>query len=157
VPEFSFETSMVGAKITKKQLSAQDPSNTPEDWKTPGKYHQVCVAIWAAWLQFVQVFLDRQTNNGSVLHLIAPLLPWDTPHGSLVMGLLMHYMPTQLTNSVKGDLHPASAERSDGSLRSNCWELVRQSVGNRLYKNQCVKMTFSSGRIHTMESVQTFF
>jgi hypothetical protein len=52
-------------------------------------------------------------------------------------------MPTQLTNSVKGDLHPASAERSDGSLRSNCWELVCQSVGNGLYKIQCVKMNFS--------------
>jgi len=55
----------------------------------------------------------------------------------------MHHMPTQLTNSVKGDLHPASAERSNGSLRSNCWELVCQSVGNGLYKIQCVKMNFS--------------
>jgi hypothetical protein len=31
VSELSFETSMVGAKITEEQLSAQDPSNTPED------------------------------------------------------------------------------------------------------------------------------
>jgi hypothetical protein len=29
-------------------------------------------------------------------------------------------------------LHPASAEHSNGSLRSNCWELFRQSVGNGL-------------------------
>ena len=55
----------------------------------------------------------------------------------------MHYMPTQLTNSVKGDLHPASAERSDGSLRSDCWELVCQSVGEELYKKLCLKMNFS--------------
>ncbi len=55
----------------------------------------------------------------------------------------MHYMPTQLTNSVKGDLHPASAKRSDGSLRSDCWELVRQSVGEELYKKQSLEMNFS--------------
>ena len=118
--------------ITKEQLSAQDPSNIPEDWKTPGKYHSVCVAIWTAWLNFVPVFLEKQTNDGSVLHLVPPLLPWDTPHNDNVIALLMHYMPTQLTNSVKGDLHPASAKRSDGSLRSNCWELVCQSVGDNV-------------------------
>ena len=68
VPELSFQTSIVGAKITEEQLSAQDPSNTPEDWKTPGKYNPVCVAIWTAWLNFVQVFRNKQTNNGSVLY-----------------------------------------------------------------------------------------
>jgi len=135
--------SVVGAKITEEQLSAQDPSNTPEDWNTPGKYHPDCVAIWTAWLIFVQVFLDKQTIDGSVLHLVPPLLPWRASHDVRVIVLLMHYMPSQLTNSVKGDLHPASAERSDGSLRSNCWELVQQSVGYILYKNQCVKMNFS--------------
>ena len=55
----------------------------------------------------------------------------------------MHYMPTQLTNSVKGDLHPASAKRSDGSLRSDCWELVCQSVGKEEYKKKCMKMNYS--------------
>ena len=67
--------SVVGAKITEEQLSAQDPSNIPKDWKKPGKYHPVCVAIWKARLNFVQVFLDKQTNDGSVLHLVPPLLP----------------------------------------------------------------------------------
>jgi hypothetical protein len=132
-----------GARITEEQLSAQDPSNIPKDWKTPGKYHPVCVAIWTAWLNFVPVFLDKQTIDGSVLHLVPPLLPWDAPHGDNVAALLMHYMPTQLTNSVKGDLHPASAKRSDGSLRSDCWELVRQSVGEELYEELCLKMNYS--------------
>jgi hypothetical protein len=54
----------IEAKITEEQLSAQDPSNIPKDWKTPGKYHQVCVAIWKAWLNFVQVFLDKQMIDG---------------------------------------------------------------------------------------------
>jgi len=120
---------VLGAKITEEQLSAQDPSNIPKDWNTPGKYHPACLAIWTAWLNFVPVFLDKQTIDGSVLHLVPPLLPWDASHDVKVIVLLMHYMPSQLTNSVKGDLHPASAERSDGSLRSNCWELVQQSVG----------------------------
>jgi hypothetical protein len=136
-------SSVLGAKITEEQLSAQDPSNIPEDWNTPGKYHPVCVAIWTAWLNFVPVFLDKQTIDGSVLHLVPPLLPWDLSHFVNVVALLMHYMPTQLTNSVKGDLHPASAERSDGSLRSDCWELVRQSVGEELYEELCLKMNYS--------------
>ena len=134
--------SVAGARITEEQLSAQDPSNIPEDWKTPGKYHPVCVAIWMAWLIFVPVFLDKQTIDGSVLHLVPPLLPWDAPYGDNVAALLMHYMPSQLTNSVKGDLHPACAKRSDGSLRSDCWEIVRQSVGEELYE-KLLKMNFS--------------
>jgi hypothetical protein len=136
-------SSVLGAKITEEQLSAQDPSNIPEDWKTPGKYHPACVAIWTAWLNFVPVFLDKQTIDGSVLHLVPPLLPWDLSHFVNVVALLMHYMPTQLTNSVKGDLHPASAERSDGSLRSDCWELVCQSVGPSEYKKKCMQMNYS--------------
>ena len=137
---------VVGARITgitEEQLSAQDPSNIPEDWKAPGKYHPVCVAIWKAWLNFVPVFLDKQMIDGSDLHLVPPLLPWDAPHDSSVIILLMHYMPTQLTNSLKGNLHPASAKCSDGSLRSDCWELVCQSVGEELYEELCVKMNFS--------------
>ena len=94
-------SSAVGAKITEEQLSAQNLSNIPKDWKTPGKYHPVCVAIWKAWLNFVAVFLNKQMKYGSILH------------DDKVIGLLMHYMPTQLTNSVKGDLHPASAECSN--------------------------------------------
>ena len=55
-------SSVVGARITEEQLSAQDPSNTPEDWKTPGIYHSVCVAVWKAWLNFVQVFsINKRT------------------------------------------------------------------------------------------------
>jgi len=94
-------SSVVGARITEEQLSAQDPSNTPEDWKTPGTYHPVCVAIWKAWLNLVPVFLDKQTVDGSILHLVPPLLPWDAPHDDKVIALLMHYMPTQLTNSYR--------------------------------------------------------
>ena len=82
-------------------------------------------------------------NNGSFLNLLPPLLLWNAPHDSSDIGLLMHYLPTQLTNLVKGVFHPASAERSNGFLRSNCWELVPQTVGYGLYKIPCVKMNFS--------------
>jgi hypothetical protein len=81
-------------KISKDQLSAQDPSNTLDDWNTPGKYHPVCVAIWTAWLVFVLIFIDKQTIDGLTLHLIPLLLPWEEhPEMSLIC-LLMHYMPT---------------------------------------------------------------
>ncbi len=79
------KASVVLASITVEQLSAQDPSNIPEDWKLPGKYHPDCIAIWTAWLIFVQVFLDKQTIDGSVLHLVPPLLPWHASHDVKVL------------------------------------------------------------------------
>ena len=108
------------AKITKKQLSAQNQSNIPDDWESPGRYHPVCVAIWMAWLVYVQVFVNKQTIYGSTLHLDPPLLPWEAHPEMLLICLLMHYMLAQLINLLKGGLHPASAEQSDGSLLSSC-------------------------------------
>ena len=99
---------VVGARITgitEEQLSAQDPSNIPEDWKTPGKYHPVCVAIWKAWLNFVQVFLDKQTNDGSVIHLVPSLLPWNAPHDSSVIGLLMLCSPPVIISQCPNPVH----------------------------------------------------
>ena len=129
------DSSVSSVKITKEQLSAQDPSNIPVDWDTPGKYHSVCVAIWTAWLVFVLIFVDKQTIGEITLHLVPPLLLWEShPEMSLIC-LLMHYMPTQLTNLVRGDLHPpASAEHSNGTLISSSWQLVKQSVGSLLFK-----------------------
>jgi hypothetical protein len=124
------DSSVRSVKITKEQLSAQDPSNIPDDWDTLGKYHPVCRAIWTAWLVFMLVFVDKRMINGSTLHLVPPLLPWEAhPEMSLIC-LLMHNMPTKLTNLVKGCLHPASAKHSNESLLSSCWQLVRQSVGS---------------------------
>ena len=137
------DSSVSSVKITKEQLSAQDPSNIPVDCDTPGKYHPVCMTIWMAWLVFVKVFVNKQTINGSTLHLVPPLLPWEAHPKMLLICLLMHYMPTQLINLLKGGLHPASAENSDGSLLSSCWQLVRQSVGSLLFKVWCVKNNFS--------------
>ena len=140
---FEQDSSVSSVKITKEQLSTQDPLNILDDWDTPGKYHPVCMAIWMAWLVFVQVFVDKLTIDGSTLHLVPPLLPWEAHSEVLLICLLMHYMPTKLTNLVKGGLHPASAEHSNGSLLSSCWQLVRQSVGSSLYKVRCLKINFS--------------
>ena len=91
------DSSVSSVKITKEQLSAQDPSNIPDDWdRYPWKISSSCVAIWTAWLVFVQVLINKQTINGSTLHLVPPLLPWEAhPEMSLIC-LLMHYMPTKL-------------------------------------------------------------
>jgi hypothetical protein len=138
------DSSVSSVKITKEQLSAQDPSHIPDDWDTPGKYHPVCVAIWMAWLVFfVQVFVNKQTIDGSTLHLVPPLLPWEAHPEILLVCLLMQYMPTQLTNSIKGGLHPGSAEHSNGPLLSSCWQLAHQSIGSSLYKDGCVKINVS--------------
>ena len=124
----------IGVQITKEQLCVQDPSNNPGDWDTPGKYHPFCASIWTAWLVFVLVFADKQTIDRSTLQHVPPLLLWEArPEMSLIC-LLMHYMPTKLTNSVKGGLHPASAEHSNGTLISSSWQLVKQSVGSLLFK-----------------------
>jgi hypothetical protein len=104
---------LVGAKITEEKLSAQNPANIPTDWDTPGERHPICVAIWEAWLDFVPVFLNEHTITGSVRHLIPPLLSWGKPHENLMITLSMRYMPTRLTTSVMGDLHPVSTERSN--------------------------------------------
>ena len=55
----------------------------------------------------------------------------------------MNYTPNELTKSVNDGLHPASAERLDGSLRSNCWDFIRISIGNKLYKDRCGKGNFT--------------
>ncbi len=52
-------------------------------------------------------------------------------------------MPTELTNAISVNQHPASAKRSDGTLISNCWELVRQSVGVFAYAKYCIKLNYS--------------
>ena len=101
------------------------------------------MSIWRKWLVFVKVFIGKQTNHGYNLHIVPQELPLNLSPEIELVYLLMNYMPNQLTNSVNDGLHPASAERSDGSLRSNCWNFIRISIGNNLYKDQCGKGNFT--------------
>ena len=55
----------------------------------------------------------------------------------------MNYMPNELPNSVNDRLHPASTERLDGSLWSNCWDFIRISIRNKLYKDWCGEGNFT--------------
>jgi hypothetical protein len=98
-----------------------------------------------AWLAFVPVFDGKKTVDGSQPHLVHPKLPWneqnqdDKPN----VGLVMHYMPMELTNAISSSMHPASAKRLDGTLISNCWELIRQSVGEEDNEKFCIKLNYS--------------
>ena len=98
-----------------------------------------------AWLAFVLVFDEKKTVNGTQPRLVHPELPWDeqVEDGIPNVLLLMHYMPTKLTNAISINQHPASAKRSDGTLISTCWELVRQSVGVLAYEKYCIKLNYS--------------
>lgn len=136
-------TTLRGERITKDHLSEQDPVSVPKDWDTPGLYHPVCISIWTQWLVFVRVIINMRTKDESSLHLVPPELPWTLKNDLPVVFLLVNYMPTNLTNLVKGSLHPASAERSNGLLRSCCWQLINQSIGPVLYKHRCGKANFT--------------
>lgn len=128
--------------------SSYDSSNilgVPLDWNDESKYNPKFIEIWAAWLAFVRVFNGKETVNGTQPHLVHPELPWDEQGKDDIPNvlLLMHYMPTELTNAFSINQHPASAMRSDGTLKSTCWELVRQSVGVSAYAKYCIKLNYS--------------
>ena len=129
--------------MSSEHLSKQDPASVPKDWDLLGKYHPMSVSIWQKWLDFVPVFVGMRTKDGSRLYLVPPELPWTLAPNQPVVFLLMNYMTTQLTNAMNGNLHPASAKRSDGSLMSCCWELIRLSVGEDLYEERCGKAEFT--------------
>ena len=121
-------------------------SKAPDNWEEEGIYHPALVDIWKSWLNFIPVFDGKQTVDGSTLRLVPPSLPWSDQwnlDNKGILTLLMHYMPTQLSNSLSNDLHPVTAAQSNGDLRSTCWQLVRQSVGKDDYEEQCVKLNFS--------------
>ena len=113
-------------------------SKAPDNWEEEGKYHPALVDIWKSWLNFIPVFDGKQTVDGSTLQLVPPSFPW-LDQWNLddkgILTLIMHYMPTQLSKSLSDDLHPATATRSNGDLRSTCWQLVCQSVGGPITKN----------------------
>jgi hypothetical protein len=85
------------------------------------------------------VFICKQTNHGYNLHLVPPELSWNLSPKIELVYLLMNFMPNELTNSVNDGLHPASAERSDGSLWLNCWDFIGILIGCKQYKDWCGK------------------
>ena len=127
-------------------MSSFSTQLAPQNWEEEGKYHPALVYIWKSWLNFIPVFDGKQTVDRSTLRLVPPSLPWLDQwnlNDKGILTLLMHYMPTQLSNSLSVDLHPATATRSNGDLRSTCWQCVCQSVGKHDYEEQCVKLNFS--------------
>jgi hypothetical protein len=114
--------------ITLQDLNSQIFSGVPNDWETKDLYHPVCVKLWRAYLVYRKVYIDLCPIEGSKFH------EGDKP----VVFLLMNYLTSNLANAMSNGLHPANARRTNNTLRSCCWELIRLSLTEKLY-NRCAK------------------
>jgi hypothetical protein len=124
--------------ITQQDLDSQQFIGVPNDWDTNDQYHPVCVTIWRAYLEYQKVYLNLCPIEGSRFHEVHPDLPWNLSRDEPVVFLLMNYLTSNLANGLSNGLHPSSARRTDGTLRSCCWELIRLSLTEDLY-NRCEK------------------
>jgi hypothetical protein len=111
--------------ITLQDLNSQIFSGVPNDWETKDLYHPVCVKLWRAYLVYRKVYIDLCPIEGSKFHEVYPHLPWHLPRDKPVVFLLMNYLTSNLANAMSNGLHPANARRTNNTLRSCCWELIR--------------------------------
>ncbi len=116
----------------------------PSDWRDTDKY-QACTPIYDAWQTFLQSLgiEHMPCKNNATLFLVPPNLPWNAPNlkDCQLCALVMNYLTTQESNSYKStSQHTSNALLSSGHIQSSCWQLVRQSVGDELYFNNCIKL-----------------
>ena len=112
-------------------LSRYGSSDAPDDWSDEDAgYNPIPVQIWAAWLPVLALLLSLPTLSGEPATIIGPWLSWYAPDQAnlLFVVLWLNFCPERLVNAL-AEGHPASALRTDGSLRSDCWELVHLSLG----------------------------
>ena len=71
-----------------------------------------------------------------------PVLPWYAPnqHELQIIALVMHYLTTQEANGYGVDDHTSNSLRTLGHLRSHCWQLIRQSIGDKAYFTNSIKL-----------------
>ena len=118
----------------------------PDDWNTSSRYNPGLVRIYQAYLDF----LDKANIEslrlvpGALLYLVKPVLPWYSPDQSnlRLCALVMHYLTTTEANGYKNDetLHTAHSIKTDGHLRSSCWQLLRASIGDEGYFSNSIKV-----------------
>lgn len=100
------------------------------------------VAVWEHWLKVKKIILSKTPKDGMKVIVPDPLLPWYAPLDVLaavqVKVLWLNYCPERLNNALKGD-HAAGSYRSDGSLKSECWQMKLESLGAGLY-SLCIKI-----------------
>ena len=53
---------------------------------------------------------------------------------------MMHYHTMEKVHGINNENHTANSIPTNGSLRSCCWQLVRQSMGDEGYFGNCIKM-----------------
>ena len=132
----------------------------PDDWNHHGKYNLIFQKIWQAWLTFLdQAKLEtRPLVNGIKLFVVPPCIPWFAPHQHSLMtiAVIMHYQTMEEAHGINNENHTSNAIRTNGTLRSCCWQLLRQSVGDEGYFGNCLKMEVSPVAIPYKEIKDVF-
>ena len=102
--------------------------------------NKALVAVWEYWLKVKKIILSKTPKDGMKVVVPDPLLPWYAPLDAIVQVnvLWLNYCPERLNNALKGD-HAAGSYRSDGSLKSECWQMKLESLGAGLY-SLCMKI-----------------
>ena len=111
VSELSFETSMVGAKITEEQLSAQDPSNTLEYWKTPGNRPiRTCSSLLWKIIFRCAVILSFSSISSTKMHTEGYAKLWDETFSIIQSFFGNHDKCTKANNIISELVGSASFE-----------------------------------------------
>ena len=115
------------------ELRALSSHILPEDWDTSTEYNPALVAIYRAYLEFLKNsdLKSLELQPGALLYLVKPVLPWYAPDQSnlQLIALIIHYLTTKEAHGYKNkeELHTAHSIKTDGCMRSSCWQLVRHS------------------------------
>ena len=100
--------------------------------------------VYQSWLDFVEEadLESLELLPDAKLFVVPPVLPWYAPnqHELQTIALVMHYLTTQEANGYGVDDHTSNSLRTLGHLRSHCWQLVRQSIGDKGYFTNCIKL-----------------
>jgi hypothetical protein len=140
------------------RLQSQCSSIAPCDWEDESKYDRENIEIWNAWLTFItnSEIKTRPLVPGAELFLIPPCLPWYIRSQNFVF-IVMHFLTMEESHGYKNQMnangeylnHTSNALQSDGSLRSICYEQIRQGCTDELFwrfgKGEAIPWAFDYG------------
>eukprot|EP00985_Skeletonema_marinoi_P016139 scaffold8585_cov66-Skeletonema_marinoi.AAC.3 len=108
----------------------------PNDINSNDKYHpgvvKIAKAVEAFTVTFETLRPDIRTADKKEVRLNLPSLPLGLRKDKLLNALSLYYLTQQEADGLK-DLSCFTATRSNGSIRCQCWEMVRLAVGDKTY------------------------
>ena len=101
--------------------------NAPNDIETnPERYPTALVAIYNACKAHWEIVKDIRQRNDHYMYWNFPCLDWSLPANvCCILAGYLHYDTIENAGSLKGNLHCATAMRSDGAIRADTWEFVK--------------------------------